>query len=1235
MNSIESAYGNWTLKIGSGFRRLGAVALVAALIALPVPAMAATFTVTNLTDGAAPGPAGSLRAAVTSANTNAGADTINFQPGLTGTITLTNGQLTLTDTTGATTLAGPGANVITVSGNNAGRVFLINASVTASISSLTIANGSTVGSGAGLLNSGALTLTGCTVRNNIAISSDGGGVLGNPGSSMTLTNCLFTANQARFGAAIEQFSANLAVITNCTVTGNTINGTNSGAIDAGNGGVLRLESCTVTGNTAPAGAAAVFAFGGGSSIQYRNTIVSGNSPVQFANNGGTLTSLGHNLSSDASGGLTAPGDLPNTNPLLGPLADNGGPTQTFALLAGSPAINAGDPVTFPATDQRGVSRPGGDACAGATAPDIGAVELAQSFKVTNLNDSGAGSLRQAVNDNNNTLGGGTVCFLPGLTGTITLTSGALTLSRSVTINGPGANVITVSGNNAARVFLINAGVTAAISGLTIANGSTNAGGAGLYNQGTLTLTACTVRNNTDTSFNGGGGLWSDVGSSMTLTGCLFTANQSIFGSAIEQYSANEAVITNVTVSGNTTTGADAGIIEAFGGSIRLESCTVTGNTSGPGNAAAVDSYGGTVQYRNTIVSANTPNQFAANAFGTVTSLGHNISSDGTGNLTATGDLPNTNPLLGPLADNGGPTQTFAPLAGSPAIDAGDPVNFPATDQRGIARPLAVLSCTTVPDIGAFEVQPQDCNANFIPDGCDIAAPHIYWSNDTANTIQRAVASPTNLNIQTVANTGAATLRGVAVDTVHAKVYWSDTLTNVIKQANLDGTGAVTLVTSPLGNANDITLDVAGGWMYWANGDNGTLYRSDLNGGGVTPLVIGQTGPSGIALDLAGGKMCWVDQTGNAIRRANLDGTNIETLIGAGLSGPIDISLDIPGGKMYWAEIAGARIRRANLDGTVVQDLATGLNGPTSVALDLPAGKVYWSSSTLQKIERANLDGTGREDVITGVGQIYRIAFIQRSADCDADGTLDECALNVPIEQVYVAAPGSPIPDNNPTGVSSTITVATGGVVTDLDVLVNIPHTWQGDVVATLSHRGVTRTLINRVGLCFDSNYGYSADNFGPPGGFLTLDDAAPVSIDCYAGPLSAGIDNYAGPARPNQALAAFNGLDPSGPWTLTVSDPLVDFTGTLATWALAMQTTSADCNANGVPDECEPDLHRGDMNCDCAVTVADVPGFIQALLDPAAYVAANPACNLSNADMQPDGALNGRDVQLFVDKLTS
>src|SRR5262249_35555791 len=105
--------------------------------------------------------------------------------------------------------------------------------------------------------------------------------------------------------------------------------------------------------------------------------------------------------------------------------------------------------------------------------------------VTNLNDSGAGSLRTAIAT---TPPGGTVDFQPGLTGPIVLTTGSLVLTQAITIAGPGSGVVTVSGGNTFQVFNIHAGVAATINGLTLSNGFVAGAGGGLYNTGTLSLT---------------------------------------------------------------------------------------------------------------------------------------------------------------------------------------------------------------------------------------------------------------------------------------------------------------------------------------------------------------------------------------------------------------------------------------------------------------------------------------------------------------------------------------------------------------------------------------------------------------------------------------------------------------------------------------------------------------------------------------------------------------------------
>src|SRR5262249_32037040 len=140
---------------------------------------------------------------------------------------------------------------------------------------------------------------------------------------------------------------------------------------------------------------------------------------------------------------------------------------------------------------------------------------AATITVMNTNNSAAGSLRQALTD---AVDGDTINFDSSLNGqTITLTSGELVVNKSVTINGPGAANLAVNGNDTIRVFHVSGGTTVTISGLSIANGYSEAGGGAIYNDhSTLTVTDCTIAGN----FGGiGGGVWNDnsFGGSATLT----------------------------------------------------------------------------------------------------------------------------------------------------------------------------------------------------------------------------------------------------------------------------------------------------------------------------------------------------------------------------------------------------------------------------------------------------------------------------------------------------------------------------------------------------------------------------------------------------------------------------------------------------------------------------------------------------------------------------------------------
>ncbi|HLJ97912.1 MAG TPA: right-handed parallel beta-helix repeat-containing protein [Gemmataceae bacterium] len=541
--------------------------------------------------------------------------------------------------------------------------------------------------------------------------------------------------------------------------------------------------------------------------------------------------------------------------------------------------------------------------------------------VTNLTDHNPGSLRDAIAT---TPAGGTVDFQDGLSGTITLTTANLTIAKDLTINGPGPAAITIDGQSTIQGFHIATGVTAMLSGLTIANCRASIIGGGIWNEGTLTLSNSTLSGNastedgagifnsgtlalsnstlsgnkaifdpgdggggienhgvmtiTNTTLSGnqantgaginnagmltisnstissnksfgddgggianggvltisksiisgnsaaesGGGILSRAGA-LTINTCVLSANANLgisFGGALAVTGGSVSIL-NSTITGNNSTGgfgvlyiespmalianciisgnfAKEGGTLVCGGNMTINKCTISGNGVDPvalepdsagaiqngatmslsdstisgnsgwvggirnvgslqvtnctianntgfapfptgggianlavgGNAnltlvsstvadnfvtnsnnTATQLYAGqlyegiaTVQLRNTIVTGGgrRPNFFAGPG-GNFVSQGHNLTSDdGAGFLTGPGDLINLDPQLGPLQNNGGSTQTLAPLPGSPVVDAGDNTDAPDWDQRGPGFPRIVAGSI---DIGALEVQP--------------------------------------------------------------------------------------------------------------------------------------------------------------------------------------------------------------------------------------------------------------------------------------------------------------------------------------------------------------------------------------------------------------------------------------------------------------------------------------------------------------------------------------------------
>ncbi|MBI1764572.1 MAG: VCBS repeat-containing protein [Acidobacteria bacterium] len=739
------------------------------LLTLTVPTV---FTVNSTADpgnGVCDAAECTLREALNAALANTGnGDLVNFSA-LFNTPQTINLLTVLPDISESLTIQGPGANLLTVRRADTApdfRIFNILSGIpNVSLSGLTISNGRAttggVGStGGGILSQSNLTLTGVHVTGNQALNNGGGGGVELNSADGVFTGCTFSNNTATFGGGIiynGNGGGTLRLI-NSTVSGN-IGSSNSGSgiINFSFSGNSRLEvtNSTIAGNTNGSGIlTSTQNAGSTATTTLRNTIIAGNTPnnlatqMDFGGGAATFQTLGFNLSDNFNNQITpAVNDITTATPRLGPLALNGGTTPTHTLLGGSPALDVGN-ASGSATDQRGVARP-------ATLADIGAVEM-QSILVSNTNDSGANSLRAAINTaNTNGAGLDDIIFDNNVFNTpqtITLTSGELAINSSLTINGPGANLPTISGNNASRVFNINSGFTVSLNGMTITGGNDGEGGS-IRNNGTLTVTNTTIAGNTATGIGGIGGFGGGIfnGGTLTVTNSTVSGNTAALGggggisngggtltvsnSTISGNTANgggsdrgggienqgNLTVTNSTISGNRVPNGDnnGGGIYNNNANATITNCTITNNSVGGAfSVGGVFRQAGTVTIRNSLIAANVNNATqpdvsgafaAASAFNLIGNVG-----------TATGFTPanqnqtgngttQINPLLGPLTNNGGTTPTHALLPGSPALDKGGA--GVTTDQRGLTRPVNITSIPMASggnesDIGAFEFQGQ-------------------------------------------------------------------------------------------------------------------------------------------------------------------------------------------------------------------------------------------------------------------------------------------------------------------------------------------------------------------------------------------------------------------------------------------------------------------------------------------------------------------------------------------------
>jgi choice-of-anchor C domain-containing protein len=656
-----------------------------------------TYTVQSLADSGD----GTLRWAIDQANQHTGADTINFA--VSGTILLDSAMADLSDSTGATDVEGPGAANLTVSRNSATgtpefRIFTVQAGADVTIAGLTISGGkltvevgadgggienlgtltvssATVsgnsvgdrqipappgsgssGRGGGIFNSGTLTIQGSTLSSNSALApsqtAKGGGIYNN-GGTVTISTSTFSGNTANLGMGGGIFTASGTVtITDSTLSGNASVLGGGGGIYIG-GGVATINTSTLSGNTA-SGLATVGGgiYSGGGTLSLTACTLSGNT-ASFGGGIGNGNDANITLTASTLSGNTAIGGPAGR--ILSP-ASGGGISNAGTLLITGSTLSAN------VANEPGIGGAGGS---GGGISNSGTLTVTDSIISSNssagfkgLGGSGGG----IANTGTATV---TTSTLSGNSGGGIGNDGTLRLTGSVVRDNSGRGI-----SNSDMLTVINS----TVSGHSL----DQVDGAGISNSGTATIIASTISGNS------------------VQSGPAIIA---VYGGGI----ANKGTITvsNSTVSGNSATAGPGGS-GGFGGGISNTGTLLITASTISGNSAAS---GGGIFARDAGALSATTSLFANPGGGDLVvqagvkfvSGGHNLFSDAPTVALDRTDLTNTDPLLGPLADNGGPTRTMALLPGSPAIDAGILVPGVTTDQRGVPRPQG-----SAPDIGAFE-----------------------------------------------------------------------------------------------------------------------------------------------------------------------------------------------------------------------------------------------------------------------------------------------------------------------------------------------------------------------------------------------------------------------------------------------------------------------------------------------------------------------------------------------------
>jgi sugar lactone lactonase YvrE len=610
--------------------------------------------------------------------------------------------------------------------------------------------------------------------------------------------------------------------------------------------------------------------------------------------------------------------------------------------------------------------------------------FAADVSVSNANDSGAGSLRQAIID---VPAAGSIDFSPGVGGqTINLTS-ELVLSKEVTIDASGlVGGMTVSGGGSVRIIRITAAGNLTLRSLALTGGkrigaADNGFGGAIFNDGTATIERCTFTGNS--ALNYGGGIHNAQNATMAVNGCTFTENfVGLYGGAIS----NSSVLTvnGSTFDRNTSNFEGGGIYTDFSSTLTVTNSTFSGN-SAVFYGGAMFNGSPRMTLSSSTLAGNRADRIGGGIyndfFGTPSSsIQSSIVTQNTaledenifGPWTGANNLTSGDPKLSPLGNFGGPTKTMPPLPDSPALDAGGTTTL-LTDQRGQPRVLRAAL-----DIGAYESPVSDYNRT----GATIYSR--VTPGDQVGVFEISTDPDFLPIVSTLAGTGTAGFEdgarlsaklgypsGVAQDTL-GNTFFADTGNHRIRMIGLDGNLLTIAGTGFYGLANGPGPVAAFAFpSALAVGPDGNVYVADtynhricklsrpaipggvwtvtnLAGTGIAGFIEGAGSvarfsfPYGLTLD-ASGNVFVADSNNHRIRKVTPVGA-VSTYAGSGTAGFLDSAtasgarfntpqgVVISDGNLYVADTFNDRIRKVTAVGSTSGAVST-FAGSTQGAMD--------------------------------------------------------------------------------------------------------------------------------------------------------------------------------------------------------------------------------------------------------------------------------------------------------------